>query len=245
MALIAHRAHPLAKGRFAGLPPRTAWHPRAVVVGGVLGTGGLATAIHLGRVWRRGSAPNRPQPRQLPRAGKQAISEAVAVGRRGYKEASSRERISLNLLGSFGATIALARAVTYAQTQRQPILPVKKLRQLRHSQPRVHHYAPGIALAFTSGSLAMLTDEEKVAPWLALSFGAGMGLTLDEAVLLLELPRSYWTQEYLAAIQAVVALAGAAGLALRISRRGEGAVLTDRGDSASDVEGTGRAAPVR
>ena len=85
----------------------------------------------------------------------------------------------------------------------------------------------------------MLADEERVAPWLALPFGAGMGLTLDEAVLLLELPRSYWTQEYLAAIQAVVALAGAAGLALHISRRGERAVLTHGGDSASDVGGTG------
>lgn len=245
MALIAHRAHPLAKGRFAGLPPRTARHPRAVVMGGVLVTGGLAAAIHLGRVWRRGSAPSRPRPRQLPLAGKQAIFEAVAVGRQGYKEASSRERISLNLLGSFGATIALTRAVSYVQTQRQPILPVKKLRQLRRSHPRVHHYAPGIALAFASATLAMLTEEEKVAPWLALAFGAGMGLTLDEAVLLLELPHSYWTQEYLAASQAIVALGSAAGLALRISRRGERAVLTDGEDSASDVQGTGRAAPVR
>ncbi len=115
--------------------------------------------------------------------------------------------------------------MTYAQTQRQPILPVKKLRQLRHSHARVHHYVPGIALAFTSGTLSILIEDDKAAPWLAFPFGVGMGLSLDEAGLLLELPDSYWTQEYSAAIQAVVALAGAAALAFRISRRGERAVL--------------------
>lgn len=225
MALIAYRAHPLAKARFEGLPPRTARHPRAMILGAVLGVGGLATAIHLGRIWRRGSAPNRPRPRQVPLAVRQVIVEAAAAGRRGYKEAPSKERIALNLLGSFGVTIALTRAVTYVQTQRQPILPVKKLRQLRHSHPRVHHYVPGMALAFASGGLAILIEDDKVAPWLALPFGVGMGLTLDEAALLLELPSSYWTHEYLAAIQAVLALGGAAILASRISRRGERVVL--------------------
>lgn len=242
MALIAHRAHPLAKARFKRLPPRTARHPRAAIVAGVLGVGGLATAIHLGRIWRRGSALNRPEPRQIPLAGRQAIVEAAAVGLHGYKEAPSTERIALHLLGSFGATIALARVVTYVQTQRQPILSVKKLRQLRHSNPRVHHYVPGIALAFTSGGLGILIEEDKAAPWLALPFGVGMGLTLDETALLLGLPASYWTQEYLSAIQAVVALAGTAALAFRISRRGERAVLTHGQHSGSDIQDSGSSA---
>lgn len=228
MALITHRAHPLAKARFARLPPRTARHPRVAVTGTVLGAGALATAIHVGRIWRRGSAPDRPRARQIPQAGRQAVVETAAVGRRGYEQATHRERIGLNLLGSFGATIALARVVTYVQTQRQPILPVKKLRQLRHSNPRVHHYVPGIALAFTSGGLAILIEEDEAAPWLALAFGVGAGLTLDETALLLGLPHGYWTQEYLSAVKVVIALAGAAGLFLRISRRGEGAVLSPR-----------------
>ncbi len=242
MALIAHHAHPLAKARFAGLPPRTGRHPRALVAGGVLGVGGLAIAIHLGRIWRRGSAPNRPRPRQIPLAAKQAIVEAAIVARRGYEEAPRRERIALNMLGSFGATVALSRAVTYVQTQRQPVLPVKKLRQRHHSNPRVHHYVPGIALAFTAGGLAILIEEDRAAPWLALPFGVGMGLTLDETALLLGLPDSYWTQEYLSAIQAVVALAGTAALAFRISRLGERAVLTDEEHSASDIQESGSSA---
>ncbi len=172
----------------------------------------------------------------MPLAAKQAIREAAAVGRRGYRAAPSEEAIALNLLGSFGATIALTRVVTYVQTQRQPILSVKKLRQMRHSHPRVHHYVPGIALAFASGSLGILIEGDRVAPWLALPFGVGMGLTLDEAALLLELPDSYWTQEYLSAIQAVLALAGAAGLFLRVSRRGERAMLTHAEGAGADIQ---------
>ena len=63
---------------------------------------------------------------------------------------------------------------------------------------------------------------------LAVPFGVGMGLTLDESALLLELEDVYWTEEGLLSVQitlAVMAMLGALALALRFLRRGEQVVL--------------------
>ena len=63
---------------------------------------------------------------------------------------------------------------------------------------------------------------------LAVPFGVGMGLTLDESALLLELEDVYWTREGLLSVQitlAVIAMLGALALGLRFLRRGEELVL--------------------
>jgi hypothetical protein len=59
-------------------------------------------------------------------------------------------------------------------------------------------------------------------------FGVGMGLTLDESALLLELEDVYWTREGLLSVQitlAVAALLASVALSLRFLRRGERIVL--------------------
>jgi hypothetical protein len=92
----------------------------------------------------------------------------------------------------------------------------------------IHHYVPGIALAFTSGAVAICTTNEEIERWLALVFGTGMGLTLDESALLLELEDVYWSEEGLLSVQitlAVIALLAALGLGVRFVRRGERLVL--------------------
>jgi hypothetical protein len=56
----------------------------------------------------------------------------------------------------------------------------------------------------------------------------GMGLTLDESALLLELEDVYWSSEGLLSVQitlAVMSLLGALALGLRFLRRGERVVL--------------------
>ena len=65
-------------------------------------------------------------------------------------------------------------------------------------------------------------------PKLAVPFGDGMGLTLDESALLLELDDVYWRREGIVSVQitlAVIALLSALALALRLLRRGEQVVL--------------------
>ena len=69
-------------------------------------------------------------------------------------------------------------------------------------------------------------------PWLAIPFGIGVALTLDESALLLELDDVYWTEEGIVTVQITLAAgldaARPLALALRILRRGEREVLDGR-----------------
>jgi len=87
---------------------------------------------------------------------------------------------------------------------------------------------PGILLTFVSGSAAIATRREGLESWLAIPFGAGMGLTLDESALLLELDDVYWSEEGIVSVQialAATAMLSAVALATRFLRRGEQLVL--------------------
>ena len=100
----------------------------------------------------------------------------------------------------------------------------------------IHHFVPGIVLAFASGAAAIVTRDEDLEPLLAIPFGVGMGLTLDESALLLELDDVYWSEEGVVSVQialAVSALLSAAALARRFLRRGEELVL----ESGADEDG--------
>jgi len=92
----------------------------------------------------------------------------------------------------------------------------------------IHHFVPGIVLAFASGGTAIVSRNPELDPWLALPFGVGLGLTLDESALLLELDDVYWSEEGILSVQitlAVTALLASMALAIRFLRRGEEAVL--------------------
>ncbi|HEU0019867.1 MAG TPA: hypothetical protein VFQ14_06215, partial [Thermoleophilaceae bacterium] len=83
---------------------------------------------------------------------------------------------------------------------------------------------------FLSGSAAIATRREGLESWLAIPFGAGMGLTLDEAALLLELDDVYWSEEGIVSVQialAAIAMLSAVALATRFLRRGEQLVLEE------------------
>jgi hypothetical protein len=62
----------------------------------------------------------------------------------------------------------------------------------------------------------------------AVPFGAGAALTLDESALLLQLEDVYWTEEGVVSVQitlAAIALLAAGAVAARVLRRGERQVL--------------------
>jgi hypothetical protein len=99
---------------------------------------------------------------------------------------------------------------------------------VRVGRRHIHHFVPGIVIAFGSGTGAIVTRDEGLEPILAVPFGVGMGLTLDESALLLELDDVYWTREGILSVQitlAVTALLASIALGLRLLRRGEQAVL--------------------
>jgi hypothetical protein len=206
---------------------------RALAPGrGTLALGALATAavatvvgIEVRRVWRRGSAPALKDTDHPLLAAEEAVAETARVARAGYREVSTRENSMFNLLTSFATTFILVRSVTYALRGRPTVGP---FRNMRVGRRHVHHFVPGIVIAFGSGAAAILTRDERLEPWLAVPFGVGMGLTLDESALLLELEDVYWSREGLLSVQitlAVMAMLGALALGLRLLWRGEQVVL--------------------
>ena len=186
---------------------------------------GVVLAGELGRVWKRGSAPLPREADSLLLAAEEAVAETAQVARAGYEQVSTRENAMFNLLSSFVGTFMAARGVTYLLRRRSTVGP---FRNLRVGRRHIHHFVPGIVIAFSSGAGAILTHKETLEPKLAVPFGVGMGLTLDESALLLELDDVYWTREGLLSVQitmAVAALLASLALALRFLRRGEQVVL--------------------
>jgi hypothetical protein len=200
---------------------------RGTLALGALATAAVATlvAIEVRRVWRRGSAPALGDTDHPILAAEEAVAETARVARAGYHEVSTRENSMFNLLTSFAATFILVRSVTYGLRRRPTVGP---FRNMRLGRRHIHHFVPGIVVAFSSGAAAILTRDERFEPWLAVPFGIGMGLTLDESALLLDLEDVYWSREGLLSVQitlAVMATLGALALGLRFLRRGEELVL--------------------
>jgi hypothetical protein len=199
---------------------------RTIALGFVAGAAALAVlTAELGRVWRRGAAPLPGETDDLLEAAEAAVGQTVEVARAGYREAPSRENALFNLFCSFAATVFTARAIATLLRDRSSVGP---FRNLTLGRRRIHHFVPGIVLAFLAGGIAIVTRDESFEPKLALAFGAGMGLTVDESALLLELDDVYWTPEGLVSVQialTVSALMAAALLGLRLLRRGEQVVL--------------------
>jgi hypothetical protein len=211
---LRRRRRPLAPGR-------------GTLVLGVLASGGVAAVVvgEVGRVWKRGRAPLPPDADDLLLAAEEAVVETADVARVGYREVSTRENSMFNLLTSFAATFLTVRSITYMLRERRTVGP---FRNVRLGRRHIHHFVPGIVIAFAAGAAAILTRDEDLEPWLALPFGVGMGLTLDESALLLELEDVYWSREGLLSVQitlAVMSLLGALALGLRVLRRGEEVVL--------------------
>jgi hypothetical protein len=213
------------RGRRGGLAP-----DRATLALGAVALGTLAAVVvgEVGRVWRRGSAPLPQETESLLLAAEEAVAETALVAREGYRAVSAGENAMFNLLTSFAGTFLVARAVTFQLRGRRSAGP---FRNLRVGRRHIHHFVPGIALAFTSGAVAIVSRDESVEPMLAIPFGIGMGLTLDESALLLDLEDVYWTRRGLLSVQitlAVSSLLAATALGLRLLRRGEQVVLEGR-----------------
>jgi hypothetical protein len=155
---------------------------------------------------------------RLETAGR-ATQDAVAVIVEGYEATSRTETVLFNMLSGFVFAFALMRLSTAGI--RGGWWP---LGNVRVGGRHIHHFVPGIMFAFGSGALALLTDNPRLEQRLAVPFGAGIGLTFDEAALLLDLRDVYWTREGILSVQVSLGLTATLGgtiLALRMLRRGE------------------------
>jgi hypothetical protein len=199
---------------------------RLLALAAVASTGGVMGGELL-RVWRRGAAPLPSETSDVVAAAGTATRQTVEVAVEGYRSGTLRENALFNLLLSFNVAWATARISAYMIRRRGSWGP---FRNAVVGRTHVHHFVPGIALALLAGGGAIVSRNEAIEPLLAVPFGVGAALTLDESALLLRLDDVYWTEDGILSVQislASLSLVSAAALAARVLRRGERRVLDE------------------
>jgi hypothetical protein len=195
---------------------------RATVGLAVLALGAAGTLLSgelLRMARRRRDSGESATPANIVDAAGFATRDTFAVARRGIRATPHHETVLLNLLQGFLGAFAVARLSTWGI--RHGWWP---FREVEVSGRHIHHFIPGILISFASGIGAITTRNEGAEAALAIPFGVGMGLTMDEAALLLDLEDVYWTRQGLLSVQVslgVTATLAATILGLRVLRRGE------------------------
>ncbi len=179
----------------------------------------MVLAGQFGRMLRRRAGQDAEHHQGLVEAAPTAALDTVNVAVVGYEQAPRSETILFNLLAGFLGSFAVVRLSAWGIREgRGPF------RNVKVGGRHIHHFVPGILLGFASGTGALLTRDEATEEWLAVPMGIGMGLTFDEAALLLDLRDVYWTREGLLSVQlslGATAILSIAILTGRMLRRGE------------------------
>ena len=105
----------------------------------------------------------------LVEAAPAAALDTVSVAVGGYEEAPRSETVLFNLLAGFLASFAFVRISTWGiRDDWGPF------RNVSVGGRHIHHFVPGILIAFASGTAALLTDDDALEDRLAIPMGAGM-----------------------------------------------------------------------
>ena len=198
----------------------------------ILGVAALVSTVWViaGEVLRLFIKRPEPPPQdavEVLEVAEETARQTVEVAVAGYRAGSTRENALFNMLVSFSVTFGIARASTHVIRRRGRFGPFRNL-VLR--ERHIHHFIPGILLAFLAGGVSVVSRNEDLDPWMALPFGAGVALTLDESALLLKLDDVYWTEEGIVSVQVTLAamlMLSALAMVLKVLRRGEREVLSD------------------
>jgi hypothetical protein len=180
---------------------------------------GAVIVDQFGRLLARRAVEEHREEMPIGLAPAAAAKDTVAVAVSGYTAAPRSETVLFNLLAGFLGSFATVRLSTWAIRERWGPFHNVHVRG-RH----IHHFVPGIVIAFGAGVAAVLTADDELEQTLAIPLGAGIGLTFDEAALLLDLRDVYWTREGLLSVQlslGATAILSIAILTQRMLRRGE------------------------
>ena len=134
------------------------------------------------------------------------------------EELSPGQRSALLSWLSFTATFAGLRALTYSiRAGKGPF------RNITVGGEHLHHYMWGIGLLSSVGAVAVRGEErQRRHPAVAVSYGTGLALIVDEFALLLDLKDVYWARQGRISIDigiGAIALAGSYFAALPVLRR--------------------------
>jgi hypothetical protein len=188
----------------------------AALAAGTLVIAGTVLALQYGRLLTRRTHDDSDT--GLIASAPAAAVDTVGVAVEGFGAAPRREVILFNLLAGFLGSFASVRLTTWMIRDGHG-----PFRNVKVGGRHIHHFVPGILIAFASGMTALLVPDP-AEKHVAVAMGVGMGLTFDEAALLLDMKDVYWSRQGLLSVQlslAVVATLGITILTLRILGRGE------------------------
>jgi hypothetical protein len=156
---------------------------------------------------------------------------ADAVRRAYYEELTPGQRSALLSWLAFTGTFAGLRALTYSiRVGKGPF------RNISVGGEHLHHYMWGIGLLSGVGAVAVRGEERhRRHPAVAVSYGTGLALIVDEFALLLDLKDVYWARQGRISIDIGVggiAVAGSYFAALPVLRR----LQRDRQQNAAAAE---------
>jgi hypothetical protein len=173
--------------------------------------------VEFARVWRLGVVSRGRGPHHVLGTGR----EVIRVAREGYSVSATRENATFTMLASFIVTFGLARAVTYGIRTRGGFGPIRNVKVgARH----IHHFVPGVLISFGAGGAAIGSQREGLDRWMAIPFGIGVALVLDESALMIELEDVYWSEQGLLSLHAAfgaTTLLSVLAYAVHVLRRGE------------------------
>lgn len=142
--------------------------------------------------------------------------------RRAFKEELSPGRQSATLSWlSFTVTFAVVRLITHRIRGRNSDGDTNQeehhggLHDISVRGVHLHHYLWGILTVSSVAGLSLRVEERiRRHPLMALAYGIGMGLIVDEFALLLDLKDVYWAKEGRTSVDLAIALSAATGTAL-------------------------------
>jgi hypothetical protein len=190
----------------------------AALAAGTLAIAVTVVAAQYGRLLTR-RTHDKDSDQTLITSAPAAAVDTVGVAVEGLGASPRSEILLFNLLAGFLGSFATVRLTTWMiRDGRGPF------RNVKVGGRHIHHFIPGILIAFGSGIAALLVRRSTGEKRIAVTMGAGMGLTFDEAALLLDMRDVYWSREGLLSVQismATVATLGITILTMRILGRGE------------------------
>jgi len=140
------------------------------------------------RVARRGGA-------RSANSGSTPVAKVTELHQEAYsaylEELGPSERAALLSWVGFTGTFAAVRGITYSiRSGKGPFHNVSA------GSTHLHHYLWGIAMLGGVGAIAVRgSDENRRHPAVALSYGTGLALIVDEFALLLDLQDVYWAKQ--------------------------------------------------
>lgn len=179
------------------------------------------------RVWRLGVLPLDRTELGAPGKTRRPLLQTFRIMREGYQHSSTRDNAVFNMLVSFVLAFAVTRYITWAMKTKGKLGPIK---DIVVGDRHIHHFVPGAALSLISGGVSIGMRREDLDTLLAIPFGVGVALVLDESALLLELEDVYWSEEGVLSVQIAftgISLLAAGAFLIRMLVKGQGHVIED------------------